>query len=563
MCPGAFGYSRATLSTAMRASRSASRSSSAITVTAYDAPVSQRTSVLLATILGSSIVFLDGTIVNVALEHIGRELPTTFVARLEGLTYVTSFYFAILAALLVLAGALNDYYGRRRMFRIGLVGFGAASVACGLAPTMEILIAARVVQAGFGAVLVPGSLSILTATFSGEERGRAIGLWAAGTSATSIIGPLLGGVLVQSASWRSAFLINVPLVLLALWATRGVPESRDEESHADFDWLGAIVIAIGVGGLAFGATRGQQMEWNDTLAWAALAVGAVATLATPVLMLRRRRPLIPPALFESRNFTVVNLSTFVIYGALYVSMTFQALFWQGTLGYTPLAAGAVGLPVALLLTFLSTPAGQLSARFGPRLFMTAGPLIMTAGLLWLARVPHDSEPWMADIADLATLVPPADTLIDVVLGLTVFGIGISLLVAPLTTALMSSVPVRNAGLGSAINNAVSRAGSPLVSAVLFIAITATFYPSLAGLVPGLDVDDPAVREQVQPLTLPPPDTDPMLADAAQQASTDAFRLSMIVSAALLLAGAAINAVGIRNPSAEELESAAEASSAAG
>ena len=518
---------------------------------------------LLATILGSSIVFLDGTIVNVALEHIGRELTTTFVARLEGLTYVTSFYFAILAALLVLAGALNDYYGRRRMFRIGLVGFGAASVACGLAPTMEILIAARVVQAGFGAVLVPGSLSILTATFSGEERGRAIGLWAAGTSATSIIGPLLGGVLVQSASWRSAFLINVPLVLLALWATRGVPESRDEESHADFDWLGAIVIAIGVGGLAFGATRGQQMEWNDTLAWAALAVGAVATLATPVLMLRRRRPLIPPALFESRNFTVVNLSTFVIYGALYVSMTFQALFWQGTLGYTPLAAGAVGLPVALLLTFLSTPAGQLSARFGPRLFMTAGPLNMTAGLLWLARVPHDSEPWMADIADLATLLPPADTLIDVVLGLTVFGIGISLLVAPLTTALMSSVPVRNAGLGSAINNAVSRAGSPLVSAVLFIAITATFYPSLAGLVPGLDVDDPAVREQVQPLTLPPPDTDPMLADAAQQASTDAFRLSMIVSAALLLAGAAINAVGIRNPSAEELESAAEASSAAG
>ena len=525
--------------------------------------MSQRTSVLLATILGSSIVFLDGTIVNVALEHIGRELPTTFVARLEGLTYVTSFYFAILAALLVLAGALNDYYGRRRMFRIGLVGFGAASVACGLAPTMEILIAARVVQAGFGAVLVPGSLSILTATFSGEERGRAIGLWAAGTSATSIIGPLLGGVLVQSASWRSAFLINVPLVLLALWATRGVPESRDEESHADFDWLGAIVIAIGVGGLAFGATRGQQMEWNDTLAWAALAVGAVATLATPVLMLTRRRPLIPPALFQSRNFTGVNLSTFVIYGALYVSMTFQALFWQGTLGYTPLAAGAVGLPVAFLLTFLSTPAGQLSARFGPRLFMTAGPLIMTAGVLWLARVPHDSQPWKADIVDFATLIPPADTLIDVVLGLTVFGIVISLLVAPLTTALMSSVPVRNAGLGSAINNAVSRAGSPLVSAVLFIAITATFYPSLAGLVPGLDVDDPAVREQVQPLTLPPPGTDPMLADAAQQASTDAFRLSMIVSAALLLAGAAINAVGIRNPSAEELDSAAEASSAAG
>lgn len=508
-------------------------------------------------------MFLDGTIVNVALEHIGRELPTTFVARLEGLTYVSSFYFAVLAALLILAGALNDYYGRRRMFRIGLVGFGAASVACGMAPTMEVLIAARVVQAGFGAVLVPGSLSILTATFTGEERGRSIGLWAAGTSATSIIGPVLGGVLVQSVSWRAAFLINVPLVLLALWATAGVPESRDDEAHGEFDWIGALVIAVGVGGLSFGATRGQQLAWQDTLAWASLAVGAIATIAAPVMMLTRRRPLIPPALFASRNFTVVNLSTFVIYGALYVSMTFQALFWQGTLGYSPLAAGAVALPVALLLTFLSTPAGQLSARIGPRLFMTVGPVIMTLGILWLARVPHDSTAWRADIADLGSLVPPVDTLIDVVLGLTVFGVGISMLVAPLTTALMSSVPVRNAGLGSAINNAVSRAGSPLVSAVLFIAITATFYPSLAGLVPDVDVNDPAVREQVQPLTLPPPGTDPRLADAAQQASTDAFRLSMIVSAALLLAGAAINAVGIRNPSAEERDAAAETSAAAG
>jgi hypothetical protein len=193
--------------------------------------------------------------------------------------------------------------------------------------------------------------------------------------------------------------------------------------------------------------------------------------------------------------------------------------------------------------------------------MTVGPLIMTAGLLWLARVPHDSPAWQAEISDLASLVPPVGTLIDVMLGLIVFGIGISILVAPLTTALMSSVPVRNAGLGSAINNAVSRAGSPLVSAVLFIAITATFYPSLAGLVPGVDVDDPAVREQVQPLTLPPPGTDPALVDAAQQASTDAFRLSMIVSAALLLVGAAINAVGIRNPTPEEAERAADASAA--
>jgi EmrB/QacA subfamily drug resistance transporter len=531
--------------------------------------VSQRTGVLVATILGSAIVFLDSTIVNVALDTIGRELPTTFLGRLEALTYVNSAYFAVLSALLILAGALNDFYGRRRMFRLGLAGFGAASVACGLAPTMEILIAARVLQAAFGAVLVPGSLSILTAAFAGEERGRAIGLWASGTSATAVLGPLLGGVLVQSLSWRAAFLINIPLVAIALWATRPIPESRDEAASGRFDWLGAAVIAVGVGGLAFGATRGQESIWSDSVAFVALGIGAAGTILFPLLMLRRPRieargslriglvrpanPLVPLGLFQSRNFSVVNLSTFVIYGALYVSFVFQALFFQGTLGYTPVAAGAVGIPVGLLLTVLSTPAGQLSARFGPRLFMTIGPIIMAAGFLWLARVPATSAPWLAKPSDLATVLPPIDTLIDVLPGMLVFGIGISLLVAPLTTALMASIPVRNAGLGSAINNAVSRVGQPLVGAALFIAITATFYPSLAARLPGVDVDAPAVRQRVQPLTSVPDEVDRALATAAKEASTDAFHLAMLVSAGLCLTGAAVNAIGIRNPPREAIE----------
>ncbi len=506
---------------------------------------------LVATILGSAIVFLDGTIVNVALETIGRDLPTSYVARLEGLTYVNSAYFAVLSALLILAGALNDYYGRRRMFRIGLVGFGAASVLCGIAPTMEVLIGARVLQAAFGAVLVPGSLSIITASFEGEARGRAIGLWASGTAATSIVGPLVGGFLVQAVAWRAAFLINVPLIAIALWATTNVPESRDTEARGEFDWLGAGVVVVAVGGLAFGATRGQERAWQDPVAWVALAVGAAAAVAVPLLMVMRARPLVPPSLFASRNFTIVNISTFVIYGALYVTLAFQPLFLQGTLGYSPLAAGAVGIPTALLLTFLSTPAGQLSARFGPRLFMTVGPLVMAAGLVWLARIPAGSDPWRANLGDPSTLIPPVSTMVDVLGGLVVFGIGISMLVAPLTTALMSSIPVRNAGLGSAINNAVSRVGSPLVSAVLFIAITASFYPRLGDLAPGVDVNDPAVREVVQPLTSTDPDTDPALADAARQASTDAFHLAMLVSAGLLVVGAAVNAAGIRNPSRRE------------
>jgi EmrB/QacA subfamily drug resistance transporter len=512
--------------------------------------VSQRAAILVATILGSAIVFLDSTIVNVALESIGADLPTTFLGRFEGLTYVNSAYFVVLSALLILAGALNDYYGRRRMFRIGLIGFGAASVACGLAPTMEVLVAARVVQGAFGAILVPGSLSIITAAFEGEERGRAIGMWAAGTSATVILGPLIGGFLVQTVSWRAAFLINVPLILVNLWATREVPESRDPDAHGHFDWLGAAAIAVAVGGLAFGATRGEQAAWQDPIAWIALGVGAVGLVAVPILMLTRDRPLVPPSLFASRNFTVVNLSTLVIYGALYVQFAFVALFLQGTLGYSPLAAGIVGVPVAILLTTLSTPAGRWSARFGPRAFMAIGPLIMAAGLLWFARVPATSPTWVLDVGDPPSWLPPVGVLTDVLLAQAIFGVGIALLVAPLTTALMSSVPVRNAGLGSAINNAVSRVGSPLVSAALFVVITASFYPTLAALVPGVDVNDPALRERIQPLTRPMDGTDPVLAEAARQASTDAFRLAMLVAAALLAAGAAVNAVGIRNPPRE-------------
>jgi EmrB/QacA subfamily drug resistance transporter len=523
--------------------------------------VSQRFGTMVAVVLGSTIVFLDGTVVNVALETIGRELPATMVARLEGLTYVNSGYLAVLAALLILAGALNDYYGRRRMFRIGLAGFGAASVACGLAPNMEVLIGARLVQGAFGALLVPGSLSIITATFSGEDRGRAIGIWAAATSATTTLGPIVGGFLVQTLSWRAAFLVNVPLVALALYATLVVEESRDDRAQGHFDWLGAAVIAIGVGGLAFGATRGQERAWQDIPAFVALIVGGIAVVAFPILMRVRTHPLVPLELFASRNFTVVNLSTFVIYGALYVSFAFQGLFFQGTVGYTPLAAGAIGLPVGVLLTFLSTPAGQLAGRLGPRVFMTVGPLLMAAGLLWLARVPAGTDPWLADFRDAATLVPSGAVLVDVLFGLVLFGIGIALLVAPLTTALMSSVPVRNAGLGSAINNAVSRAGSPLVSAVLFIAITASFYPSLAARLPGIDVNDPQIRSQVQPLTSTPDDVDPQLAEAAREASTDAFHLAMLVAAALCLAGAVINGIGIRNPTPAEQQRAAEAEAA--
>ena len=507
---------------------------------------------LVAAILGSSIVFLDGTIVNIALPKIGATLPATLVGVLEGQTYIASGYLATLAALLVLAGALSDYYGRRRIFTLGLVSFGLTSVLCGLAPNLELLALARVLQGAAGALLVPGSLSIITSTFEGPARARAFGIWAAATSATTTLGPPIGGILVEAVSWRAAFLINVPLVALAVWATvRHMRESRDEESTGSFDWLGAIVAVLAVGGLAFGVIRNQDRQWADPVAWAALVVGIVATVAFPILMARRRNPLVPLSLFRSRPFATINLSTLLIYGALYVTFTFQNLFLQGVLGYTPLATAIVGLPTGILLSVLSARVGAWAGRYGARPFLVAGPLIMAGGLLLLARVPASSEGWTARADDAASLLPPTSVLVDILPAIILFGIGISLIVAPLTSTLMSSVPVRNAGIGSAINNAVSRVGTPLLGAVLFIIVSATFYSSLGAAVPGLDTNDPAVRSTFPPLNQPTHQVPPEQAQAAVSASVDAFHVASVAAMILLLGGAAANYFGLRGAGARE------------
>jgi len=501
--------------------------------------------ILTAVVVGSGVVFLDGTVVTVALQTIGADLPSSTLGRLEGLTYIASGYLVVLAALLVLAGALGDTFGRRRVFAIGLAGFGVTSVACGLAPSLEFLVVARLAQGAAGALLVPQALAIISDVWDGEERGRAIGFWAAATSGITIAGPIVGGLLVQAVSWRAVFLINVPVIAVGAYALRFVPESRDEHATGHFDWLGAAVIAIGIGGLAFGATRGEEQRWQDPVAIVAIAVGFLAIALFPWLMRRRADPLVPLELFRSRAFSVINLSTFVIYGALYVSLPFQQLYLQGVLGYSPSAAALALLPPAILLTLVSTRTGRLAGRLGPRRFLVAGPLLMAAGLLYLARVPANSDTWVAAPGNLASFVPPVGYLTDILPGQLLFGLGLAILVAPLSTALMGSVEPRRAGVASAINNAVSRAGAPLVSALLFIAISATFYPSLASLVPGLDVSSPALRAAVQPLAPADPAMGPDVVAAAREASTAAFHLAMIVAAALLAIGAAVNGLGLR------------------
>lgn len=511
--------------------------------------------VIAAAVLGSGMVFLDSTVVTVALPRIGRELPSVLFGVLEGQSYVYNGYLLTLSALLILAGAANDHYGRKRMFQLGIAAFAATSVLCGLSPNMEALVLFRVLQGAAGALLVPSSLSLLTASFEGEARGRAFGYWSGASAATTILGPVVGGLLVDSLSWRAAFLINVPVALIALYATRPIAESRDAESSGIFDWAGSAITALAVGGLAFGVIYGQQREWRDPVAFAALAAGLAALAALPFWMARTAHPLVPLDLFRSRNFAITNLSTFVIYGALYVILYYLTLFMQGVLGYTAAAAGVAGMPATLLLVLFSSRTGALSARFGPRPFMVAGPLIMAVGVVSFTLIPADAAAWRLGQGEL---LPPVDYLTRILPGLLAFGVGVTLMVTPLVTALMGSVPVRNSGLASAINNAISRVGPQLVGAVLFVAITATFWSGLERRISGADTS-PDLRAALSPLN--PPRVDPArplppsvaaragdLERASREASTDSFHLAMSVAAGLLVAGAVVN-LGIRKVAA--------------
>ena len=522
--------------------------------------MSKRTWILTAVVLASGTVFLDGTVVNVALPQIGRELPRVFLGLLEGQTYVYFGYLLTLSAFLILAGALSDYYGRKRLFMIGVIGFGVTSMMCALAWNMESLVAFRLLQGIAGAILVPGSLAILTASFEGEEQGRAFGIWAGASSAVTILGPAIGGAIVTYVSWRAVFFMNIPLLAVALFATaRHVDESRDEEAPPHFDWLGAAVIAVALGGMTFGLIRGEVQRWQDGVAWIAIGLGVLAMLAFPLLMRRSKNPLVPLELFKSRNFSVVNLSTLIIYGALYITFQYLALFAIQTLGYNGLAYGLASIPGSLFLVFFSSRVGAVAGRIGPRVFMAIGPAVMALGIFWLARIPMDSEPWEATLDDPSSLLPPADYLTDIFPGLVVFGIGLTIMVAPLTTALMRSLEVRHSGLASAINNAISRIGPQLIGAGLFIALSITFYAGMAERVPELDTSSPEVRENIAPLSRPDPEQAEVqaivegsdvemseLERAARASSTEAFHIAMLVSALACAAGAAVNWVGIRN-----------------
>jgi EmrB/QacA subfamily drug resistance transporter len=418
--------------------------------------------VLVATVLGSGMAFLDGTVVNVALPAIGRDLD----AGLSGLQWTLDAYLLTLGALLLLGGALGDRYGRRRVFEVGLVAFSVASAMCGLAPTLGLLILARAVQGVGAAVLVPGSLALLSASFAPEDRGRAVGAWSGLAGAFSAIGPFLGGWLVDALSWRLVFLINLPFAALTVWVVRThVPESRDPGAIAGgrLDLTGAAAATIGLAGVVFALIQGTA-EGLSPLVVAAAVIGTAALVAFPLVERRQAEPLVPLELFRSRQFSGANATTLAVYGAFAGALFLFVVQLQQGLGYSALEAGSAMLPVTVLLLVLSARAGRLGQRLGPQLPMTVGPLVAGAGLLLLSGVsPGDSYP--------SSVLP----------GVVVFGMGLALTVAPLTAAVMAAVEERHLGVGSGVNNAVARVAGLLSVALL---------PLVAGL-RGVDQGSPA------------------------------------------------------------------------
>ncbi len=401
--------------------------------------------VLLATILGSSIAMLDATVVNVALPTLADDLD----APLSGLQWTVNAYTLTLASFILVGGSLGDRVGRRKIFLIGIAWFAVASLLCGLSQNIWQLIAARALQGIGGALLTPGSLALIQASFVPEDRAQAIGTWAGLGGVATLIGPFLGGYLIDQANWRWIFLINVPLAALALWVGhRHVPESRDELSAGHFDWLGAgfAAVTLGAGTYALIYAAGDPTRPDVLAAWALAVLGGIGFI---VSQRRETHPMLPLGIFSSRQFSAANGMTFLVYGALSAVFFILVLQLQVVSGFSALGAGLAMLPVTVLLMLLSSWAGALATKIGPRIPMAVGPLICAAGALLLLRVG-----------------PDADYLTDVLPGAVVFGLGLCALVAPLTATVLAAADDRYAGVASGVNNAVARAAGLLAVAGL-------------------------------------------------------------------------------------------------
>jgi EmrB/QacA subfamily drug resistance transporter len=404
---------------------------------------------LIATIIGSGVVFLDGTIVNLALPKISSDMHAGF----SSLQWIADGYLLSLSALILLGGSLGDIFGRKKVYLFGLAGFGLISLLCGLSPNTNVLIGLRIVQGIFGALLVPAGLAIINTNFPKEERGAAIGKWSAWSGAFTAIGPLVGGYLIDSASWRWIFFINVPLIIVCWFlAVAGVKESRDERVRK-VDIPGAGIAALALAGITYGLIEGPVNHWGAASIGPLLG-GLAFFMAFLIYESRSKDPMVQLSLFRSRNFTGSNLMTFAMYGALSGFMFSLVIYLQTKMHYSSVKAGLSLIPVTIMLLLFSSKVGRLSYKYGPRLFMTVGPLIAALGIFLLAGYKNGDS-------YLTYLLPCV----------LLFGIGLVLLVAPLTTTVMTSVNESSSGIASGINNAVSRIAGLVVIALLGLAGT--------------------------------------------------------------------------------------------
>jgi EmrB/QacA subfamily drug resistance transporter len=501
------------------------------------APCSSRAAswVLAATILGSSLAFIDSTVVNVALPALQANLNATVI----DVQWVVEAYALLLAALLLVGGSLGDIYGRKRIYAVGVIVFAVASAGCGLALDVNQLIFARAVQGIGAALLVPGSLAIISASFGERDRGRAIGTWSGFTAMTTAVGPVLGGWLIEHASWRWVFFVNLPLaaivIILTLWR---VPESRNPRAGRRPDWPGAVLATAGLGGIVFALIESSKRTWKDPVVIAALLLGVSALIAFAAVESRTRAPLLPITLFRVRNFAGANLLTLFLYSALSGMFFFFPMNLIQVQNYTATAAGAASLPFIVLMFLLSRWSGGLVDRYGARRPLVLGPIVAAMGFALFAVPSIGADYW-------TTFFP----------AVLVLGSGMAISVAPLTTTVMNSVAEGRAGIASGINNAVSRLAGVLAIAILGIVMLGTFNRHLIRDLAEINVS-PEIRQELDAQRMKlaaievPAKIDIATSEAIRQSIDESFiagfRVVMLIASGLALASAATAWLVIRD-----------------